>query len=95
MTRKDIAKLFKRFFITFFCCVPVLLLIGFLLQDKIQDWILTVVFIVIAGGVFAIEEYIHFKLLKKREALKQQLKQNKNAGTSEKSKNNKRKIKKF
>ena len=74
MTRKDIASLFKRFFITFFCCVPIFLVIGYFLEKKIQDWILTFIFIVIGGSIFALEELIHFKRRQKREFLKQELK---------------------
>ncbi|MGN1212721.1 MAG: hypothetical protein ACI4TZ_01645 [Christensenellales bacterium] len=74
MTRKDIASLFKRFFITFFCCVPIFLVIGYFLEKKMQDWILTFIFIVIGGSVFALEELIHFKRRQKRELLKQELK---------------------
>lgn len=74
MTRKDIASLFKRFFITFFCCVPIFLVIGYFLEKKMQDWILTFIFIVIGGSIFAFEELIHFKRRQKRELLKQELK---------------------
>ena len=73
MTRRDITKLFKRFFMTFFCCVPIFLGIGFLLNGKIQPWIMTAIFVVIGGGVLAIEEYVHYKRVQKREQIKQDL----------------------
>ena len=74
MTRRDITKLFKRFFITFFCCVPIFLIVGFLLENKIQSYILTIIFVVIGGAIFAMEELIYFKAKQKREKLKDELK---------------------
>ena len=74
MTRKDIFQLYKRFFITFFCCSPVFIILGYLLKDKIKNWILGFVFVVLGGLIFALEEWIHFKSKQKRLQLKQQLK---------------------
>lgn len=74
MTVKDVAKLFKRFFITFLCCVPVFLGIGFLLDGKIQPWIMTFIFVVIGGGAFALEEFLHNRRVQKREKQKESLK---------------------
>ena len=71
MTRKDATKLFIRFLIVFACVLPVLIVIGLLLTDKISDFVMVTIFVVIAGGVLAIEELIHFKLRQKREMLKQ------------------------
>ena len=71
MTRKDATKLFIRFLIVFACVLPVLIVIGLLLTDKISDFVMVIIFVVIAGGVLAIEELIHFKLRQKREMLKQ------------------------
>lgn len=72
MTRKDISKLFKRFLITFLCSLPVLIALGFLLTNKVSDFVMIVIFVVIAGGAFAVEELVHFKLYQKRERLKQE-----------------------
>ena len=77
MTRKDIFQLIKRFLLTFLCCVPVLLLIGYLLQGKVQSWIMVTIFVVVAGGVLAIEEYIVYARRKKREKIKEDLKSKK------------------
>lgn len=74
MTRKDIFGLIKRFLLTFLCCVPVLLVIGYFLQGKVQSWIMVTIFVVVAGAVLAIEEYIVYTRRKKREKIKQELK---------------------
>ena len=72
MTRKEITKLFVRFLITFACMLVVLIPIGILLEKKVSDFVMIVIFVTIAGGALAIEEYVHFKLLKRRERLKEQ-----------------------
>jgi preprotein translocase subunit SecF len=72
MTRKDVTNLFKRFLITFACTLPLLIALGFLLTNKVSDFVMIVIFVVIAGAVLAIEEYIHYKLYKKRERLKEE-----------------------
>ena len=71
MTRKDATKLFIRFLIVFACTLPVLIPIGLLLTNKISDFVMVTIFVVIAGGAFAVEELIHFKLRQRRELLKQ------------------------
>jgi len=72
MTRKEITQLFTRFLITFACMLPVLFGIGFLLKNKVSDFVMVVIFVVVAGTAVAIEELIHFKLYQKRQMLKQQ-----------------------
>ena len=78
MTRKDIAKVFIRMLITFVCMLPVFLLIGFSLYEKISDIVMIIIFLVIAGGVFALEEFIHFKIYQKRQKLKEEAIKNNN-----------------
>ena len=71
MTRKDATKLFLRFLITFVCTLPVLIVLGFLLTNKVSDFVMITIFVVISGGVLAVEELVHFRLRQKRELLKQ------------------------
>ena len=76
MTRKDITGVYKRFLITFLCMLPVLIGLGFLLDGKVSDVVMIIIYVVVAGAVVAIEEYIHFKRKKRREMLKEQNAQN-------------------
>lgn len=78
MTRKDIAKLFIRLLITFVCMLPILGLIGYLLYQKISDIVMIIIFVVIGGAVFALEELIHYKRYQKRQELKEQIQNNSN-----------------
>ena len=78
MTRKDVAKLLIRLLITFACMLPVLILIGYFLYGKISDVVMIVIFVVLCGGVFALEELVHYKLYQKRQALKEKAKQDNN-----------------
>ena len=71
MTRKEVTKLFQRFLITFLCTLPFLIAIGFLLYQKVSDFVMIIIFVVIAGGVLAIEEWIHYKRWKKRQELRE------------------------
>ena len=72
MTRKEITKLFQRFLITTLILLPFLILLGFLLANKVNDFVMIVMFVVIIGGVFALEELIHYKRYQKREKLKEE-----------------------
>lgn len=78
MTRKDITKLFVRLLITFVCMLPILGLIGYLLYQKISDIVMVIIFLVLAGGGFALEELIHYKRYQKRQELKEQARKNDN-----------------
>ena len=72
MTRKEITKLFQRFLITFACTLPFLIGLGFLLSGKVSDFVMVVIFVVVAGGVLAVEEWIHYKRRQKRQMLREQ-----------------------
>ena len=72
MTRKDVAKLFIRFLITFAFMLVVLIPLGIFLENKVSDFVMIFIFVVVAGGGFAIEEYIHFKSYAKRQRLKEE-----------------------
>ena len=72
MTRKEITKLFVRFLITFAFSLVILIPLGLLLENKMSDFVMVVMFVVIAGGIFALEEYLHFKAYQKRQRLKEE-----------------------
>lgn len=71
MTRKEITDLFVRFLITFCLMLPFFIGIGFLLQDKVSDFVMVTIFVVLCGIVLSIEEYIHYKNFQKRKLLKE------------------------
>ncbi len=76
MTRKEIANLFKRFLITFVCMLPLFIGLGFLLSGKISDVVMIIIFVVLGGAGVAVEEYIHFKRVQKREQMKKERERN-------------------
>ena len=71
MSKKEVTKLFKRFLITFLCSLPFLIVIGFLLYEKVSDAVMIVIFVVLAGVIFAFEELIFIRAYRKRQLLKQ------------------------
>lgn len=75
MTRKDIVNLMKRFFLTFLACIPIFVGLHFLLTNKIADWLVIIIFMTVAGSIFALEEYIRFKNKAKREEKKRKIKE--------------------
>ena len=78
MTKKEIVDIFKRFLIVFVCCLPMLIVFNiFLNWHRVLIILISCVFV---AGVFCLEEYIHFKNLKKRKERREQekLKKNKN-----------------
>ena len=72
MNRKDVTNLFVRFLVTFACCLPVLIPLGFLLSGKVLDIVMIIIFVLVAGIVFALEEYIHLKIVLRRNQQKKQ-----------------------
>ena len=75
MTRKDIAKMLIRLLITFACMLPIFVLIGYLLYEKISDIVMMIIVVVLGGAAFALEELVHYKIYQKRQALKEQARQ--------------------
>lgn len=77
MTRKDIAKMFKRFFITFACMLPIFILLGYLLNGRVSNFVMIVIFVVVGGAGYALEELISYNAYQKREQKKEENLKNK------------------
>ena len=72
MTRKDAMKLFVRFFAIFGLCCPVFIAIGISLGDNANGFWETMIYTVVGGVVFILEEYVFWKKWKQRMILKAQ-----------------------
>ncbi len=74
MDRKLLTGMYKRFFITFACLLPLLIYLGILLGGHVTNFVRIAIFTLIGGTAFLIEEIINSKLQerrqKKREAFK-------------------------
>jgi len=57
-TKKNI----KRYLITMLCCVPLLIVVGVLLEGKVNKALRITIFVLIMLVVFVIEEFIYSKL---------------------------------
>lgn len=77
MTRKDISDIFKRFFIVFLCCLPILLVLGWYLR-KIHNIAMIAINCGVVAVVFVIEELIYSSFKKKRLARREAEKSKKN-----------------
>jgi hypothetical protein len=65
MTRKDAMKLFVRFLIIFGFCCPIFVAIGIALGDNANGFWETMIYVVIGGAVFILEEYFFLEKLEK------------------------------
>lgn len=61
MTKKEFVKIFKRFFLAFLCCLPIYVLIGIFLREKIGNVWTVVIYVVIGAIAFVLAEIIHKK----------------------------------
>ena len=61
MTKKEFIKIFKIFFLAFLCCLPIYILIGIFLREKIGDVWTVVIYVVIGAIAFVLTEIIHKK----------------------------------
>lgn len=59
MTKKEFLKIFKRFFLAFLCCLPIYILIGIFLREKIGNVWTVVIYVVIGAIAFVLAEIIH------------------------------------
>ena len=73
MTKKEYLKIFKRFFLAFLCCLPIYILIGIFLREKIGNVWTVVIYVVIGAIAFVLAEIIH-----KNHEEKMELKREKN-----------------
>ncbi len=75
MTKKEFIKIFKRFFLSFLCCLPIFILIGVFLRQKIGRVWTVVIYVVIGAIAFVLAEIIHKKHEEKMELRREQAKQ--------------------
>lgn len=66
MTQKEAIDIFKRFFIMFLL-IGIPLIIVLTLVAKLSSILVIVITVVSFGAVFGLEEYLHFKRLKKKQ----------------------------
>jgi len=57
-------QLFKRFIIVFVVCIPIIVVLS--IFTTLKSALVIVISIVIIGAIFALEEFIHYKVIKKR-----------------------------
>lgn len=75
MTQKEIIQLFKRFLIVFILCIPIICVLTF--TAKLNSGLVIFLSVVLIGGVFALEEYIYYKTIKKRKERREKYKKDK------------------
>ena len=71
MTVKEYLHIFKRFFISFLICLPILIGTGFLLKGKVSNPLMIFIFILILTIGFLLEEILyakHKKVMEERRA---------------------------
>lgn len=74
MTIKEYLHIFKRFFITFLICLPILFGIGILLVNKVHNAVMITIFVVVMGTGFVLEELWYSNHKKKMEERRKQAK---------------------
>ncbi len=68
---KNIIKVAKRIAITVLCCIPVLIIFGYLTRNVItQDWLQVICFMLILGVAVLVEEVVSRRKEKRTEVLK-------------------------
>lgn len=77
MTRKEISDIFKRFFIVFLCCLPLLLIVGWLLRT-LPNIAMIAINCGIIAFVFILEELIYSNFKKRRLQRREEEKNKKN-----------------
>lgn len=73
MTQKEIVDLFKRFLIVFLVIVLPLIVVLTLVAKLASGWVIAIS-VVLGGLVFALEEYLHNKTIKKRQERREKYK---------------------
>lgn len=77
MTRKEISDIFKRFFIVFLCCLPLLLVVGWLLRT-LPNIAMIAINCGIIALVFILEELFYSNFRKRRLQKREEEKNKKN-----------------
>lgn len=77
MTRKEISDIFKRFFIVFLCCLPLLLVVGWFLRT-LSNIAMIAINCAIVTIIFVIEELAYSSYNKKRLKRREEEKNKKN-----------------
>lgn len=75
MTQKEIIDLFKRFLIVFVVGIPIICVLTF--ATKLPSGWVIAISILIIGAIFALEEYIRHKRIKKRQERREKYKKDK------------------
>ena len=75
MTQKEIIQLFKRFLIVFVVCIPIIFVLTFTTELP-SGWVIAIS-VVLIGAIYALEEYIHYKVIKKRQERREKYKKDK------------------
>ena len=74
MNKREITKTALRYLITFLCVAPFLIWLGLTLEKKVSDFVMIIMFAVMAGGIIVLEEVIYSKLYKRRQRIKEERK---------------------
>lgn len=75
MTQKEIIQLFKRFLIVFIVCIPIIIVLTFV--AKLKSGLVIVLSVLLIGAIFALEEYLYTKRLKKKREQREKYKKDK------------------
>lgn len=75
MTQKEIIQIFKRFLIVFVLCIPLIVVLT--LCTTLKSGVVITISIFACGLIFAIEEYIHHIIVKKRKERREKFKKDK------------------
>ena len=92
MTRKEFLRVFKRFLIAFLCCLPIFILIGIFLTDKIGNVWTIVIYVVIGAGAYVLAEVLcrrHEKKMEEKREKSRLMRRYKNLNLDKKEKTEK------
>lgn len=70
--KKDLIKLYKRFFLVLLCCFPVLVLLAIFVVGNLHSALQILIYCLIVAGVFVIEEMLYNAKREQRERLKEE-----------------------
>lgn len=70
--KKDLIKLYKRFFLVLLCCFPVLVLLAIFVVGNLHSALQILIYCLIVAAVFVIEELLYNAKREQRERLKEE-----------------------